>query len=155
VRRVAVAAVVALLLIAAGAPAYALFTDDASVASRAFNAGTLLPPTAIGCANDTAAGGVIISWTATTGAAAHKVEIDSLPGGGGTWIDLGTAAVGATSLKIAPAQLASLLSLGASYNVRVVAVAGTSWRSAPSAVRVVQTISALGLVLGAACSASG
>jgi hypothetical protein len=128
----------------------AAFTDAAAQRSGPLNAATLAAPTALTCTNGAAGSGTAdIGWTPTTTGAAHRVDAESTPG---VWVSLGTVGVGVRKLQVTAAMMASLLSLGATYRIRVVAVAGTAWSSSPSATTVtLQTISLLGLGLALAC----
>jgi hypothetical protein len=142
----------ALVCLPGTATTYAAFTDAPGVQSASLSARTLAPPTAVTCTNDASGGNgfVDIGWTTTSAPAQHRVEAESTPG---VWIALGTVATGARTMRITAAMVTSVLSLGATYRIRLVAVSG-AWTSPTSTSMVtIQTISLLGLGLGVACVA--
>jgi len=149
-RLVLAALVVGVLALVPVRGTLAAFTDDASVASGTFKAGSLATPTNVTC---TTLGALLtnvdIAWATTSSNVAHRVEALS----NGTWVTVGQAAPGATRINVTGTTMGSVLSLGLTYPARVVAHTGTQWTAASTATFSLQTVSLIGLGLSVNCAA--
>lgn len=150
-----------LLLVAAGLVAgtlallapdgtHAAFTDDAGLGSGTFRAATLATPGSVTC---TTVPGLVnqadIAWTTTSTNVPHRIEALS----NGTWVPVALVPAGTTTVRINGGMMGSVLSLGLTYQARVVAHAGVSWTKASTPTFSLQTVSLLGLGLSVNCAA--
>lgn len=147
---VTVLVTVLVMIVATSRATLAAFTDDAELRTGALTAAELLPPTKVTCTNGPLLSGYVdIGWTRGSDGATHRVEVER---SAGTWVAMGTAAPESQTFRITSSQVASLLSLGVTYRLRVTATAGSGWSSTPSGTVSISTVSILGLGLAASCA---